>query len=124
MGKEQKITKWEFERELLNLPAQCKKVKGLTARKKARELFNKYREIISDSKENMEYYEKKYRRIEKMFSVLKSGVVTYSKGEITGSILLKEIEIVEVSKYDVLFIMKNGLDLDMDKSFEYVKELL
>lgn len=122
---EKSITKRELQTEMIALAEKSTELKKDTAKRNARKLFDKYSEIINYSKDNAEYYEKKYYRTQKMFDTLKRGVITYVKGEKTkGVILLSEIEAVEVGEKDVKLTMKNGKEITMGESFEYVSELI
>jgi hypothetical protein len=57
--------------------------------------------------------------------VLKSGVISYQtfNGTVTGRLLLKNIEQIEVRENDVLLITKTGRQIIMGSDFEYLKEL-
>lgn len=119
------LTKWEFEKELKTMAVSCIGVKEDTAKKKASNIFKKYSEIISYSKSDKEYYEKEYIEYRNMFNALKSGSVTYTRGEETeGVLLIKDIEQIEVRKTDVLIITKSGREITMGSGFKYLKELL
>ena len=118
------LSKWEFEKELKTMAVSCIGLKEDTAKRKASNIFKKYDEILSYSKSDKEYYEKEYRKYRNMFDTLKSGSVTYSRGEETkGVLLIKDIEQVEVRKTDVLIITKSGREITMGIDFKYLKEL-
>ncbi len=57
------------------------------------------------------------------FKTLKSGVISYTQGEIKGKILLKDIEQIEVREKDVLLITKTGRQITMGEDFKYLKDL-
>lgn len=122
--KEQRITRWDFEKELKVMAASCIGVKENTAKKKASNIFKKYYEIISHSKNDNEYYEKQYHKYKRMFDTLKSGYITYSRGgETLGVLSIKNIEQIEISKESVLIITKNGREITLASDFKYLKEL-
>lgn len=124
MEEEKDLSKWEFEKELKLMAVSCIGIKEDTAKKKASNIFKKYDEIIEYSKSNKEYYEKEYRKVKQMFDVLKSGKVSYTRGEeLSGVLLIKDIEQIEVRKTDVLIITKNGREIIMGSDFKYLKEL-
>lgn len=118
------LTKWEFKKELKTMAVSCIGVKEDTAKKKASNIFKKYDEILAYSKSNKEYYEKEYLKTRNMFDTLKRGVINYTRGEDVGSLLLKDIEQVEIRQKDVLLITKTGREITMGKDFNYLKELI
>ena len=135
----------EFKKELKIMAVSCIGKKEDIARKKASKILKKYDEIFSDNKSGKELFEKEYRRINKeyrkikdMFDVLKSGKISYSRGETRGVLLIKDIEQVEVRKTkksfsddedesmtntDVLVITKTGREIIMGSGFQFLREL-
>lgn len=117
-------TKWRFLEELKTMAVSCIGNKENTARKKASNTWKKYEEIIAFSKSNNEYYEKKYTELKIMFDVLKSGRISYTIGTgVSGVLLIKDIEQVEIRETDVLIITKTGREIVMGSDFKYLKEL-
>lgn len=118
------LYKYGFRKELMNMAVSCVGLKPSTAKKKADSIFEKYDSIISSSSSrNSEYYEKKYWESVKKLNTLKQGSVEYSRGEIKGIILLKDIEQIEVRQKDVLLITKTGREIIMGEDFKYLKDL-
>lgn len=118
------LYKYRFRKELMNMAVSCVGLKPSTAKKKAYSIFEKYDSIISySSSRNSEYYEEKYWESVKKLNTLKRGSVDYSRGEIKGIILLKDIEQIEVRQKDVLLITKTGREIIMGEDFKYLKDL-
>lgn len=118
------LYKYRFRKELMNMAVSCVGLKPSTAKKKAYSIFEKYDSIISYSSScNSEYYEEKYWESVKKLNTLKRGSVEYSRGEIKGIILLKDIEQIEVRQKDVLLITKTGREIIMGEDFKYLKDL-
>jgi hypothetical protein len=120
---EEKLTKWDFEKELKSMAVSCIGVKEATAKKKASALFKKYDEIIAWSKTDSDYYRDQYRRIRNMFDALKSGSVNYVSGKREGVLLIKDIEQVEIREKDVLLTTKTGREIELSNDFEYLKDI-
>lgn len=59
------LTSWDFTRDLLKLPAKCRKLTSKTSKEKVREILKKYDFLISYNKLDAERYEKKSQRLEK-----------------------------------------------------------
>jgi hypothetical protein len=115
---------YQFRKEIMDIAASCVGLKPATAKKKVDNIFKKYDSIISySSNHNSEYYEKKYWESYKKFNILKKGSVEYLRGEIEGTILLKDIEQIEVRQKDVLLITKTGREIIMGEDFKYLKDL-
>ncbi len=118
------VTKYEFEKEIQIMAVSCIGVKERTAKKKASNIFKKYEEIIAYSEEDKDWYEKQYRKYQNMFNVLKEGVIRYGRGEeMSGVLLLKNVEQVECRKNDVLITTKEGREIVMGDSFKFLKDL-
>jgi hypothetical protein len=113
-----------FRKELMNMAASCVGLKPATAKKKADKIFEKYDSIISGSSNyNSDYHQKQCREAEEKFNILKNGSISYSRGEMKGKLLLKDIEQIEVRKTDVLLITKTGREITMGLDFKYLKDL-
>ena len=117
------LTSWEFYDELKAMAVSCVGLKPDTAKKKASNLFKKYEDIIEYSSSQKGYYEKEFHKTRKMFDILKSGVVKYSKGKTVGSLLLKDIEQIEIREKDVLLITKTDREIIMGEDFKLLIEL-
>lgn len=117
------LTKFTFEKELKHMAVNCIGLKPDTAKKKACSIFKRYEELISYSVQDKEYFEKEYRKTKNMFDTLKSGVIKYTRGEVKGVLLLKDIEQVEIRENNVLLIMKTGREVIFGSDFNYLKEL-
>lgn len=124
MEKEKELTKRDFERELKTMAIKCIGLSEYTAKNKVSYILKKYDDIIDYSKSNREYIQKEYYKIKNMFDTLKSGKVSYTKGDGKGIIFLKDIEQVEVRKADVLIITKTGREIIMSSNFKFLMEVL
>lgn len=120
----QNLYRHQFRKEIMDIASSCVGLKPATAKKKVDNIFKKYDSIIShSSSHNSEYYEKNYWESVKKLNTLKQGSVEYSRGEIKGIILLKDIEQIEVRQKDVLLITKTGREIIMGEYFKYLKDL-
>jgi hypothetical protein len=117
------LTRWNFREELRTTAANCVGLKPETAKKKVSAIFNKYHSLISSSESNEKYYMRQSNELYNQFKTLKSGVISYTQGEIKGKILLKDIEQIEVREKDVLLITKTGRQITMGEDFKYLKDL-
>lgn len=119
------LYRYEFRTELMNMAASCVGLKPSTAKKKADSIFQKYKSIICYSSDHTpDYYNERYAVLSKKFSVLKKGYVNYRRGDnISGILLLKDIEQIEVREKDILLITKNGREITMGEDFKYLEDL-
>jgi hypothetical protein len=118
------LYKYDFKKELMNMAASCVGLKPNTAKKKISDVFEKYNSIISGSTDyGVDYYHKKYSDVDKKFKTLKRGSIEYIRGETEGTILLKDIEQIEVGDRGVLLITKTGRQITMGEDFKYLKDL-
>jgi hypothetical protein len=118
------LYKYDFKKELMNMAASCVGLKPNTAKKKISDVFEKYNSIISGSTDyGVDYYHKKYNDVDKKFKTLKRGSIEYIRGETEGTILLKDIEQIEVGDRGVLLITKTGRQITMGEDFKYLKDL-
>lgn len=128
MEKKERMTKLDFEKEIIFLAESSIGIKRETARKKAKKLFKKYDNLIEYSDEEKDLYKKRWHRAKIMFETLKSGVISYVHGkeneEINVSILLKDIEEIEKNNKGVVLTMKRGKKIILDESFWYLSELI
>jgi hypothetical protein len=118
------LYKYDFKKELMNMAASCVGLKPNTAKKKISDVFEKYNSIISGSTNHgVDYYYKKYEDADKKFKTLKRGSIEYIRGETEGTILLKDIQQIEVGDRGVLLITKTGRQITMGEDFKYLKDL-
>jgi hypothetical protein len=118
------LFRWEFEKEIKELAVSCIGINPNTAKRKASNLIKKYSPIIAYSSANAEYHKKDYWRIKSMFDAIKTGVVNYQSEGNVGTLLIKDIEQVEVRQTDVLLITKSGREIVMGQDFSYLKDIL
>jgi len=124
METEKEIHKRDFEKELKTMAVSCIGVKEATAKKKASDIFKKYSDIISWTIEDKNQYQQLYRKTNDMFCALKSGSVSYTRdNKVKGVILIKNITQVEVTKQEVLIVLKNGREIIMSSDFAFLKEI-
>ena len=121
---EQVLTYHSFLKELQDMAVSCIGLKENTAKKKASKIIEKYDEIISSTKEEKEYYEIQLTRYTTLFNTLKSGRIDYTKGELKGYLLIRDIEQIEVSTKNVVVTLKTGREIVFSTDFEYLSELL
>jgi len=117
------LTKYDFQKELIAMAVNCSGLQPSTAKKKASAIFKKYEGMIAYSESDKDYYLEDHRKYRKMFDTLKTGVISYSRGENSGRLLLKDIEQIEVREKDVLLITKTGREIILGDTFKYLKEL-
>ena len=120
----EELTSSSFEKELQDMAVSCIGLKENTAKKKVSEIMRKYDEIISYSKEEKEYDEIQHTRLYRLFNTLKSGRIDYTKGELKGYLLIRDIEQIEVSTKNVVVTLKTGREIVFPTDFEYLSELL
>jgi hypothetical protein len=113
---------WTFKRELLLIPAKCRKLSSKTSKEKVNELYEKYRFLISfdkDDAESTEKCKKQIKRLEKICKSLKSGTVNYDG----GFLVISEIAQVQVTKTNVIVFLKNGKEVSFVSDFEWLSDL-
>jgi hypothetical protein len=121
---EKELTQWGFKKELKEMAVSCIGNKEGTAKKKAADLFEKYKGIISYSTLDRDWYKNISEENYLKFKALKNGYINYARGEDTkGLLLIKDIEQVEIRKEDVLIITKTGREVIMGKNFKWIEGL-
>lgn len=122
---EQVLTYHSFEKELKNMAVSCIGLKEKDmAKKKVSKIIEKYDEIISFSKKDKDYVYTQLDRYRTLFDTLKSGRIDYTKGELKGYLLIRDIEQIEVSTKNVVVTLKTGREIVFPTDFEYLSELL
>jgi SAM-dependent MidA family methyltransferase len=119
---QENLTSWTFEREMLLIPAKCRKLTNKTSKEKVKQLFEKYNFLISYnkySKESTERCEKKIYRLEKICNALKRGTINYDY----GFLAISEISQVQVTKTNVIVFLKNGKEVSFVSDFEWLSDL-
>ena len=87
-------------------------------------IIEKYDEKISFSKKDKDYVYTQLDRYRTLFDTLKSGRIDYTKGELKGYLLIRDIEQIEVSIKNVVVTLKTGREIVFPTDFEYLSELL
>jgi len=117
---EKKLTRWDFQRELLKIPAATKKIKeNRIARKKVQEVFDKYENLISYNSSDKEYYQGLYETKDKLCKALKSGIIRFDG----GFLLVEQISNVKKTENNISVFLKNGNDLRLSLEFEWILDL-
>jgi hypothetical protein len=113
-----------FEKELRQMAESCIGVKPNTAKKKASKIFKKYQDLISNSLSTVEYERKYAKELRLKYEALKFGIIDYKRKNVSGRLLLKDIEQVEVNEEGVLIITKTGREIKLSSDFKYLKDIL
>jgi hypothetical protein len=118
------LTNWSFERELKDMAVSCIGLKENTVKSKVSKIIKKYDEIICYSKRDRDYDKKELDKYRTLFKTLKSGKIYYRTGDVSGYLLIRDIEQIEVSKKNVVVTLKTGREIIFSTDFEYLSELL
>lgn len=117
------ITRYNFEKELIEMAASCVGLKEATAKTKVKNILKKYDEIISHTKEHQEYYLEERRKYQNLFHTLKSGAIKDVNEEQRRTILIKNIEQIRVKADGVVLTVKGGREIKLSTDFKYLQEL-
>jgi hypothetical protein len=125
MENDDKVTSYAFKQELIKLAEGCTKLKPITARKKALNIWDKYDSLISYDSGQKKRCEQNLERIKLMYNTLKAGKINiYRGGNFHGTLLLKEIAQIEIRDKDVLIFTKSGREVLLSSDFQFLQELL
>lgn len=119
------LTKYHFEDELKQFAEHCTKLKPSTAKRKARELFLKYEEIIVYSKSREDHLRSELTKTANIARAFKTRNIEYFRQNSTYGVLsLENIEQVDVTKTGVLITTRSGREIKLGKDFEYLTEVI
>ena len=118
-AKENELTRWTFQQELLKIPAKCRKLTSKTSKQKVNEIWEKYEFLISYSERAQKFNEKEFDSLKNVCQALKTGSVKY----INGFFLVSEILRISVEKDAVIVHFKNGKELSFVKEYAWLKDL-
>jgi hypothetical protein len=124
MMESQDLNWMDFKKEVEKMAVSCIGLKPNTAKRKASDVFNKYRCLVSSSESDVKYYMDQSRALYHKFETLKKGSVEYKRGNVSGKLLLKDVEQIEVRESGVLIITKSGREITMGSDFKYLKDLI
>ena len=119
MSEQEELNKWDFERELLKIPAKCRKLTNKTAKEKVREVLEKYDDLICFTKESRDFHINESNKYKNICEAFRSGVVRY-KG---GFFMVNEISTVTVSELSVIVSFKNGKEKSFTNDFKWLENL-
>lgn len=116
---EKYLTSYDFERELLKLPAKCRKLTSKTSKEKVKELFKKYDCLIAYNEESLGRERKEVRRLRNICDALKTGTVKYDG----GYFMISEILRIKVTNGGVVVYFKNCTEQSFVKEYEWLEGL-
>jgi hypothetical protein len=120
----EELTICSFKEELNDMAVSCIGLKENTAKSKVSKIIKKYDEIIYYSKRDRDYDKKELDRYRTLFRTLKSGKICYGTNDVSGYLLIRDIEQIEVSKKNVVVTLKTGREISFSTDFEYLSEIL
>lgn len=120
------LTRNDFNEELIKFAAQCTELKVSTAKKYARRLFNKYEDLICYTKSGKDYHINQNDILRSQINTLKRGTITYhnSLEKTKGTLLIKNVEQIDIEKSGVKLTTKNGREIFLSKDFEYLRDII
>lgn len=118
-NEERVLTCYDFKRELLSIPSKSKKLKLSTAKKKVLDIFEKYDDLISYTREDKLRYQDRYFESTKVIQAMKKGIVEYEGGFFRVS----EIERVKVTDKNVVVNFKSGTSDVFTNDFTWLIKL-
>jgi hypothetical protein len=121
MEEQKNISRYDFYEELLLLPAKCKNVTDKTARKKVKEFWNKYHDLLYYSSAYREMEEEKLLKLQNVCNSLKSGVVRFDG----GFLMVSEIVKVKVDKKNDIVVvdLKNSQSVNLVMTYKWLEYL-